>query len=881
MATTDTANQLAVGANLIRSEPLDSHTIGSAPQYDGTIPGQPADAEVVHEQDVGLEQESFEQAQSRMVGSEAKHSENVVQEIVKSESLDSYQVVSEADQLVGEELDHHLEDLDISYTQTSDADIRNLEAMISEHVNSEAADHKGEFMTTGSMVTSCLEHDDSQPVDAELAYTHHSGSQLVHVQQPGSDIVYSQPLSSELLVGSELVMPVNMNHSGMEPVSSPFASLELASSDPINPETHRRRKKKSIVWEHFTIEPVADGSRRAFCNVCRRSFSYSTGVKVSGTSHLKRHIAKGTCAVMLEHEKNQLSPYMPKIEDTKTGAGTDPPPKKRSRSSSSPFNIFDLAKCRIEIARMVVMHEYPLNIVEHPGFLAFVQTLQPRFFKINSDIVRNECVGTYLREKQYLQKLINGLSGRICLILDVWNSRQSMSYIFLTGQFIDNDWKVHRCLLNVMLEPFLESDNALGRAVATCLPHWGLDNKLFTITVDQPLSDTGRENMAALLSVKNHRILNGQLLVVNCLAHTLTSMALEVLAAGEHVVKKVRESVKYVKASYSNEEKFLELKQQLQVPSEKTLALDNLTRWDTTYHMLLGASDLKEMFSCFDASDPDYKGTPTLHEWKQVESICVVLKLLHETADLLSGKTSPPPTIFFHEVWNIQLELTRTAASNDPFASNLGKQLQEKFKKYWEDTCLVLAVAVAMDPRFKMKLVNFSFTKIFGEQAPGYITAVEEGIREMFHKYQTLTLPLTPAYLEGSNGMHVVEEQQVGGDSQISNRLADFDTYMMDTASHQSKSELDEYLEESLLPRVQEFDVLAWWKLNRIKYPTLSMMARDILTIPLSTVNPDSVFDTVRKEMDPYRSSLRPEILEALFCAKDWLQQEPSSESLD
>ncbi|GAB2213649.1 hypothetical protein Droror1_Dr00017961 [Drosera rotundifolia] len=296
MATTDTANQLAVGANLIRSEPLDSHTIGSAPQHDGTIPGQPADAEVVYEQGVGLEQESFEPAQSRMVGSEAKHSENVVQEIVKSESLDSYQVVSEADQLVGIELDHHLEDMDISYAQTSDADIRNIEAMISEHVDSEAAEHKGEFMTTGSVLTSCLEHDDSQPIDAELAYTHDCGSQLVQIQQPGSDIVYSQPLSSELIqthpVGSELVMPVNMNHSGMEPVSSPFASSELASSDPINPET-RRRRKKSIVWEHFTIEPVADGSRRAFCKVCRQSFSYSTGVKISGTSHLKRHIAEG------------------------------------------------------------------------------------------------------------------------------------------------------------------------------------------------------------------------------------------------------------------------------------------------------------------------------------------------------------------------------------------------------------------------------------------------------------------------------------------------------------------------------------------------------------------------------------------------------------
>ena len=65
----------------------------------------------------------------------------------------------------------------------------------------------------------------------------------------------------------------------------------------ITPETqpNKRRKKKSIVWEYFTIETVSAGCRRACCNRCKQSFAYSTGSKVAGTSHLKRHVAKGTC----------------------------------------------------------------------------------------------------------------------------------------------------------------------------------------------------------------------------------------------------------------------------------------------------------------------------------------------------------------------------------------------------------------------------------------------------------------------------------------------------------------------------------------------------------------------------------------------------------
>ncbi|GAB2289185.1 hypothetical protein Dimus_038039 [Dionaea muscipula] len=840
--------------------------------------------------------------------SEAEHSYpvNVVADDSQPVSSELHSEAMNAEYQTTEHPMSQSEIMEIESTHPPVTDGRHMEPIISEHADSEAVNE--EFMTTEPMFTDpmSLEPDHSQPVEPELVYSQPYSSQLVqsqpldidysqslgseyvHSQSVGTELVHLQPGSSELVLSQGLnYESVNLHPTDLGLVNSQYANSELVSSEQANPEMqpNKRRKKKSIVWEHFTIETVGNGCRRACCKVCKQSFAYSTGSKVAGTSHLKRHIAKGSCPVILrQQERNQLTPYMPKSGGTETGTGTIDPPKRRYRSSNSPYLIFDQDKCRHEIARMIIMHDYPLHIVEHPGFVAFVQNLQPRFDMVSVDTVRGDCVATYLREKQNLQKFINGLPGLICLALDVWTSSHSTSYVFLTGQFIDHDWKLHRRLLNVVMEPFPESESALSHAVATCLSYWSLENKLSSITVDQPLNETARENLRSLLSLKNSRTLNGQLLVANCIARTLSGMAVEVLAAGEHVIKKVRASVKYVKTSDFHEEKFLELKRQLQVPTEKKLALDNLTRWDTTYHMLVAASDLKEVFSCLDTTpDSEFKDALSLEEWKHVESLCTQLKLLYETASLLTEKTSPPPNIFFHEVWKIQLELARTAASDDPFVSSLAKPMQEKFKKYWEDSCLVLAIAVALDPRFKMKLVEFSFTKIFGEQAPGYIRAVDGGIHEIFHEYETLPglLHLTPTTYGGEDGneLHVKMEQQDGGGNFLSsNGLTDFDMYIMETTSQLSKSELDQYLEESLLPRVHDFDILGWWKLNRIKYPTLSKMARDILTLPLSTVGPDLVFDTVRREMDLYRSSLRPETLEALVCAKDWLQWDPSSE---
>ena len=296
--------------------------------------------------------------------------------------------------------------------------------------------------------------------------------------------------------------------------------------------------------------------------------------------------------------------------------------------------------------------------------------------------------------------------------------------------------------------------------------------------------------------------------------------------------------------------------------------------------MLVAASELKEVFSCLDTSDPDYKEAPSMEDWKQVETLCTYLKLLFEAASILTYTTNPTAITFFHEVWKIQTELVRAVISEDPYVCNVARIMLEKTEKYWKDCSLVLAIAVVMDPRFKMKLVEFSFTKIYGEDAPTYIKIVDDGIHELFHEYVTLPLPLTPTYAdEGNAGSNIKQEESQGGTLLSDNGLTDFDVYIMETTSQQMKSELDQYLEESLLPRVQDFDVLGWWKLNKMKYPTLSKMARDILSIPVSTTGPDSVFDMTSKEMDRYRSSLRPETVEALICAKDWMQYGSSEAS--
>ena len=89
------------------------------------------------------------------------------------------------------------------------------------------------------------------------------------------------------------------------------------------------------------------------------------------------------------------------------------------------------------------------------------------------------------------------------------------------------------------------------------------------------------------------------------------------------------------------------------------------------------------------------------------------------------------------------------------------------------------------------------------------------------------------------------------------------------TLESEKKSELDKYLCDECEQNDETFDVLQFWKDQNKRYPILTMIARDVLAMPVSTVASDSAFSTGGRVLDSFHSSLTPRIAEALICAQD------------
>jgi hypothetical protein len=187
--------------------------------------------------------------------------------------------------------------------------------------------------------------------------------------------------------------------------------------------------------------------------------------------------------------------------------------------------------------------------------------------------------------------------------------------------------------------------------------------------------------------------------------------------------------------------------------------------------------------------------------------------------------------------------------------------------KYWSDIHGLMAVATVLDPRRKMKFLYAMYMQIYGP---------ERMVREV-QKVKDLLIDLVKEYENSMEGFGATDGNLASSSKPANEGDAEvdeiFDKYMASepvVPTTKVCTELDMYLEEELLPRTLDLDVIDWWKVGGFKYTALRKVATDILAIPVTTVASESVFSTSGRIISPNRSRLAPNMVEALMCMQAW-----------
>ena len=295
---------------------------------------------------------------------------------------------------------------------------------------------------------------------------------------------------------------------------------------------------------------------------------------------------------------------------------------------------------------------------------------------------------------------------------------------------------------------------------------------------------------------------------------------------------------------------FLVVCKSLNLKVGKGLCLDVSTRWSSTHRMLDASILCREALDEYTQSDPNYKWQPTDYDWTLYGNIQPILKAFAEVTTVLSGSNYPTANIFYPYIMNVKIAVNNHAVkSNDENLKAMGKAMLDKFDKYWDSPYAendndnakdkkkeknnVMVIATILDPRFKMKLVGYCFKELYGRDKG--MREAEDIKSEFLDLYATYEVEKRQQ--EAANG----NEQSANSSRQHAtsmSTLSGFQSFLEETNSEPSQSELTSYLEEKTHPMTdQNFRLLDWWRLNTHRYPILAKMARKFLTVPATSVS--------------------------------------------
>jgi hypothetical protein len=84
-------------------------------------------------------------------------------------------------------------------------------------------------------------------------------------------------------------------------------------------------------------------------------------------------------------------------------------------------------------------------------------------------------------------------------------------------------------------------------------------------------------------------------------------------------------------------------------------------------------------------------------------------------------------------------------------------------------------------------------------------------------------------------------------------------------------SELSSYLDSDTLHKFEDdFNLLNWWHEHKLTFLVLSILARDVILVPVSIISSESAFSLCGRIIEERQRHLAPEMVEMLLCMKDW-----------
>jgi hypothetical protein len=296
----------------------------------------------------------------------------------------------------------------------------------------------------------------------------------------------------------------------------------------------------------------------------------------------------------------------------------------------------------------------------------------------------------------------------------------------------------------------------------------------------------------------------------------------------------------------------------------KTLRRDNKTRWNSWYTMIEWAlkPDLRRAIDEFCANDPGLQMDRLLYEdWQILLQICDFLRPFEHATKATEGHNATVDEVLqTMDFLLTQFEIGRNKYPSNEYMAPCIDMGWAKLNKYYTRTeqSPIYVASIVLHPGWKWSY----FSEHSGWKA-AWIKVAETKVDNLWKDHYKSSFSSANSHPERERKAPTNEFRAWIQRKPI---IVD-DEYKL-------------YLSEPVLSDVAmeqlHHNPLQWWlePTQRTRFPALSKMAIDVLSIPAMSAEAERLFSSAKLDVTDQRNSLSIQTLEVLQCLKSWCKSD-------
>ncbi|OAA53662.1 Ribonuclease H-like protein [Akanthomyces lecanii RCEF 1005] len=666
---------------------------------------------------------------------------------------------------------------------------------------------------------------------------------------------------------------------------------EDSSPSPIRPSPSAilssSRGRTSPIWHYCRVEPGkllpsawidSNGTKWWHCQPCfdkkrDKKYNYS-----GGSSTILHHLRR-------EHSISISGKEDAKRGNTETRLGgitaflaQDAVLPSKKRKFTEYADGLDQATVRELYCRFTVACSLPFSRVEQPAFRDFVRYICPGADDVlprSGSTVKDDLQRGYEKKKELVKKALQSAISSIHIVPDNWTSPNCLGVIGLTVQFVSEEHGLQSLVVKVQELDGQHSGENMAEAVMEVIRDYGIAHKVGYFMMDNAsnmnamvdkVSDELEHEFDVFYDPLPHRL--------RCVGHIINLAVMEFLIGKRPpttelydgpseqevdrwrkrgAVGKLHNIVVYITWTPQRLQTFTALSDGLR------LRRDNDTRWNSWYKMVEWAlrAKIRQAITVFCAQEPALQeDTLTPADWSALTEIHKFLGPFHDATVANEGigdsisDVLPTMDYLLHHIEAAKQETTL------PHLAAMMETAWAKLADYYELTedSPVYSAATVLNPSLKWAYMERTW-----EDKDEWIERAKDRVGQLWRDTYRATNarpPLTASMVE-----HPLEERPNGYKKWMKEQKS--------TIFHNDDDEYDTYCRE---PLVTVANPLEWWldAVQRRRFPNLSLMAIDILSIAPMSTETERLFSKAKLTVTDRRGSMNVETLNIVECLRSW-----------